>query len=99
MIQPILRRKAQQSTLRSAGSTKHTKISPAQSMGVIAFQEYECRVWEALEQLKDNSFYDIRKIVKEENLDLFIKLCCKFILTHPEYEFSEDYTKIMKRCY
>lgn len=70
-----------------------------QSMGVIAFQEYECRVWKTLEQLKDNSFYDIRKIVKEENLDLFIKLCCKFILTHPEYEFSEDYTKIMKRCY
>ena len=70
-----------------------------QSMGVIAFQEYECRVWEALEQLKDNSFYDIRKIVKEENLDLFIKPCCKFILTHPEYEFSEDYTKIIKRCY
>ena len=33
-----------------------------QSMGVIAFQEYECRVWKTLEQLKDNSFYDIRKI-------------------------------------
>ena len=68
-------------------------------MGEKAFQDYECRVWEALEKLKDNSFYDIEKIVKEANQDLFIKVCCKFILTHPEYEFSDDYTKIIKRCY
>ena len=69
-----------------------------QEMGVEAFQDYECRVWDALEKLRDNFFYDIEKIVKEENRDLFIKICCKFILTHPEYEFSEDYTKIVKRC-
>ncbi len=70
-----------------------------QSMGVIAFQEYECRVWKTLEQLKRQFFLRYPENREKENLDLFIKLCCKFILTHPEYEFSEDYTKIMKRCY
>lgn len=68
-----------------------------QQMGVEAFALYQERIWSALIRLPENEYYDIAKQVKPENRDLFIKTCCQFILTHTDYEFSNDYTKIIHR--
>lgn len=69
-------------------------------MGEEVYNNYVNRVWKALEQLRVNEYYDVSKCVQEKNRDLFIKLCCQYILTHSEFEFSNDYTKIIRReCY
>lgn len=42
--------------------------------------------------------YSINGVEKQEsNPDLFIKLCCMFILSFGDYEFSENYDKIMRK--
>lgn len=42
--------------------------------------------------------YSIDGIEKQEaNPDLFIKLCCMFILSFCDYEFSENFDKIMRK--
>ena len=42
--------------------------------------------------------YKIDGVEKEEsNPDLFIKLCCMFILSFNDYEFSENFDKIMRK--
>lgn len=66
-------------------------------LGESAYNEYFNYVWMALDRLQVNEFYDIAKQVRVENRDLFIKICCQYILTHKEYEFSDDYTKIIRR--
>ena len=66
-------------------------------LGDKAFDEYFSMVWNALERLKENEYYDIARQVRVENRDLFIKICCQYILTHKEYEFSNDYIKIIRR--
>lgn len=69
-------------------------------MGEESYNAYACKVWGALDRLRENEYYNVEKQVKEERWDLFIKLCCQYILTHSEYEFSNDYTKIIRReCY
>lgn len=35
--------------------------------------------------------------IEESNPDLFIKLCCMFILSFNDYEFSENFDKIMRK--
>ncbi|MEG0796913.1 MAG: hypothetical protein RR397_10490 [Odoribacter sp.] len=68
-----------------------------QQLGREAFDMYQDRVCRALLGLRENEYYDIAKQVKVANRDLFIKTCCQFILTHNDYEFSNDYTKIIHR--
>lgn len=34
---------------------------------------------------------------QESNPDLFVKLCCMFILSCGDYVFSEDFNKIMRK--
>lgn len=42
--------------------------------------------------------YNVDGADKEEsNPDLFIKLCCMFILSFNDYEFSENFDKIMRK--
>lgn len=42
--------------------------------------------------------YSIDGIEKQEaNPDLFIMLCCMFILSSCDYEFSENFDKIMRK--
>lgn len=42
--------------------------------------------------------YNVDGVDKEEsNPDLFIKLCCMFILSFNDYEFSENFDKIMRK--
>lgn len=69
-------------------------------MGEKAYNDYMIEVWSALDRLRVNEYYDIVKDVSPESWDLFIKLCCQYILTHSSFEFSNDYTKIIrKECY
>lgn len=69
-------------------------------LGESAYNEYFNSVWLALDRLEVNEFYDIAKQVRVENRDLFIKICCQYILTHNGYEFSNDYTQIIrKECF
>lgn len=66
-------------------------------MGGKAYDSYFLLVWRALDRLLVNEYYDIAQQVKAENRDLFIKICCQYVLTHNAYEFSNDYTKIIRR--
>lgn len=66
-------------------------------LGDEAYNNYFFLVWKSLDQLRVNEYYDIARQVKEENRDLFIKICCQYVLTHNAYEFSNDYTKIIRR--
>lgn len=64
------------------------------SMGTQAYCEYEKKVNDALDNLTPGHYYNIERDVPEEKLDLFIKLCCSYILQNSGYVMSEDYTKI-----
>ena len=66
-------------------------------LGEDTYNDYFNSVWMALDRLQENEYYDIAKQVKTENRDLFIKICCQYVLTHKEYELSNDYTKIIRR--
>ena len=66
-------------------------------LGEDTYNDYFNSVWMALDRLQENEYYDIAKQVKTENRDLFIKICCQYVMTHKEYEFSSDYTKIIRR--
>ena len=66
-------------------------------LGENTYNENFNSVWMALDRLQENEYYDIAKQAKTENRDLFIKICCQYVMTHKEYEFSSDYTKIIRR--
>ncbi len=66
-------------------------------MGSEAYDKYFKSVWLALDQLDVNEYYDIIRYVRPENHDLFIKICCQYIITHRSYEFSNDFTKIIRK--
>ncbi len=66
-------------------------------MGDDAFREYRDAVYKKLLSLNPGSSYDIEGHVKTENVELFVKICCSFILEeHPNYSFSDNYKLI--RC-
>lgn len=67
-----------------------------QAMGLPAFTEYEEKVEKALDKLCPGKYYDILNDIPAAKHDLFVKLCCRYIHTHPEVYFSDDYTKIYK---
>lgn len=66
-------------------------------LGDEAYERYFSKVWTALGRLRVNEYYDVSLQVSAENRDLFIKICCQYVLTHKDYEFSNDYTKIIRR--
>lgn len=60
--------------------------------------EFKDKVFKALDKLEVGHFYNIPKQVPEDQQDLFIKICCLYILSHyKEYIFSDDYTLIENR--
>lgn len=64
-------------------------------MGDEAFREYRDNVYRKLQSMKPGTIFNIEEKVRQENLDLFIKICCAFIQEgHPDYSFSDDYKKI-----
>ncbi len=67
-------------------------------MGEGAFREYRDNVYKKLLDMNAGTIFSIKDKVKEENRDLFIKICCAFIQEgHPDYSFSDDYKTI--RCH
>ena len=66
-------------------------------LGTDAFLDFERRVYNALEKLKTGRYYDIANSIIPEQQELFIKFCCCYINTHPEYEFNDDYTQIWRK--
>ena len=66
-------------------------------LGFNQFQAYIRDVNNALANLRPGRHYNVETSVPAEKHDLFIKICCTYILSHPDYEFSDDYTKIRRR--
>lgn len=66
-------------------------------LGPEEFCKFEARVYNALDKLGINKYYDILVDVPPENQELFIKFCCLYIYRHPEYEFNEDFTQIWRK--
>jgi len=48
-------------------------------MGTEAYGKYVRSVYELLLGMQTGSFFSIEKNVKQENRDLFIKICCRFM--------------------
>jgi hypothetical protein len=64
-------------------------------MGKDYFRKYRDEVYIHLMSMKPGDRFSIETLVKEENLDLFIKIVCLFILEgHPNYEFTDDYKHV-----
>jgi len=74
-------------------------------MGKEAFDKYIHEVYVFLLDMKPGTFFQIEGNVKNENTDLFIKVCSMFMHERhcatrefdTEYIFSNDYTKIICR--
>lgn len=65
-----------------------------EKLGLEGYCDFQKRVNNALDRLRPGKYYDIATDVKEEDQELFVKLCCGYINQHPEYEMSEDYCRI-----
>ena len=60
--------------------------------------EYKNKIFVALDNFKIGHCYNIQKQVPKDKQDLFIKICCLYILQHyKEYIFSDDYSLIERR--
>jgi len=66
------------------------------ALGFNQFQAYVRDVNNALSNLKPGRHYNVETSVPVEKHDLFIKICCTYILSHADFEFSDDYTKIRR---
>ena len=66
-----------------------------QTMGYEEYLKFRDAVWNALKVLKPGKYYDVRSISPDKQ-DLFIKISCIYIQTHPEVVFSDDYSKLEK---
>lgn len=64
--------------------------------GEQTFDLYKNSVFMALRKLKKGDRITIDKMVKKANVELFIKIACEFILSHPDYEFANDYSYIRR---
>lgn len=51
------------------------------------------KIFRALLQLERGHSYNLANL-PDEKKELAVKLCCLWILHNPDYEFSNDYTKI-----
>jgi hypothetical protein len=66
-------------------------------MGSEAFREYVNSVYEKLMAMKVGDRFSIDKNVRPENIELFVKIGCMFILDgFYDYEFSNDYKYIIR---
>ena len=64
-------------------------------MGYEEYSHFRDRVWNALEVLKPGKYYDVTEIPADKQ-NLFIKISCIYIQTHPAVVFSDDYSRLEK---
>jgi hypothetical protein len=75
-------------------------------MGVDVYEKYIDDIYRFLLTMHPAQFFSIEKNVKQENIDLFIKVCCMFILEQSlssnrrklYHTFNPDYTEIRCVC-
>lgn len=66
-----------------------------EKMGEKSFFRYGIRIYERLNQITRDKPFDVKKNVKTENLELFIKIACLFMADYPGLaSFNNDFTKI-----
>lgn len=70
-------------------------LNKIKEIGLDEFTVQEEKVASALEKLKPGKFYDLTEL-KEEKREIFIRLSCLYIWSHPEVVFSNDYSRIEK---
>ena len=66
------------------------------SMGEKEFNDYFGKIYLFLLQLPEGKYFDISQNVTEKNRDIFIKICCLFIIEQRKskndyYVFNENY--------
>lgn len=71
------------------------------AFGEKKYNETFNRMYTFIRDIPEGKFFDIRK-VQEENRDLFIKICCMFVLEQRHYigdfwTLSDDYTKFIHK--
>ncbi|MDR1116614.1 MAG: hypothetical protein LBL33_10820 [Tannerella sp.] len=68
-------------------------------MGTEYFRKYRDDVYIHLAKMNPGDRFSVEILVKKENLDLFIKLVCLFILEgNPDYEFTDDYKNVKRNA-
>ena len=70
-------------------------LSTISRIGLDEFTEQESKVTAALDKLKSGKFYDLHDLPVEKR-EMFIRLSCLYIRSHPEVAFSNDYSRIEK---
>ena len=64
------------------------------------FCNYRNRVYSLLMRMRKGTFFVFEKNVRPENMELFVKLCCLFILERrmnvDDYVMADDYTLIRR---
>lgn len=70
-------------------------LGKIREVGLDAFTEQEEKVVSALDNLKPGKFYDLHDLPVEKR-EMFIRLSCLYIRSHPEVAFSNDYSRIEK---
>ena len=68
------------------------------ALGLQEFANYQEKVYHALQILRPGKHYDLVRDVPEDKQELFIKLCCMYMISVDPYNlnFSEDFTRIEK---
>ena len=71
-------------------------------MGKEQYDDFFQKVYSHLLQLPEGKYFDIEKNVTEENRDLFIKICCLFILEQrmsvgDYWVFDENYNRFIHK--
>lgn len=67
------------------------------NMGMDGFREYEQRVYNALDKLRPNHYYDIISSVPIYRRETFLGICHTYINCHPNYELTEDNCRIFNK--
>lgn len=66
-------------------------------MGVERYLFYKTKVFMQLDKIQVGETFYFEPYVKIENLELFVKLCCLYIIEHSDCELTDDYTGFRKR--
>lgn len=67
------------------------------NMGIDGFNRYKQRVYTALDKLQPNHYYDIISSVPVYRCETFLGICYTYIDSHPDYELTENNSRIYNR--